>query len=119
MKKTFFEAQYRITDRVYNQGYICIAGNSIKGIFSFDCVSIEIKNRYIYLYLKEFEPENESYYETVEFVGKYNIETLDSPCTYILKSSSNEILSLQLIRRITNLNSIPDIVKQFDLILGE
>ena len=119
MKKTFLEAQYRIKDRVYNQGYICIDGDRINGIFTMDCVCIQIQNGHIYFYLGEYEPQDSSYYETVEFTGKYDIETLESPYTYILKSSSNEFLSLELIKEVSDPRTISDIEKEFEVIFGK
>ena len=119
MKKTFFEAEYRIKNKVYNHGHICITNDFITGIFSLDCISIQIKDGYIYLYLKEYEPEDKSYYETIEFIGKCDVKTLESPYTYILKSDDDEYISLKLIKRLSDPKTISDISKEFEMIFGE
>lgn len=112
MKKVFIEAQYRIKDRVCNWGYICIDGDSITGIFTFDYVDIQITDNSMHLSLKEYQPEKSPYYKIQEFVNATAFEGLESPCTYLLKSS-NEFLSLELIRRITDPIKISDIEKTF------
>lgn len=119
MKKIFLEAQYRIKDKVFNDGYICIYKDLILGIFTMDCVSIGIVNGHIYFNLAEYEPNNNLYYETEEFSGKYDIETLESPYTYILKSSSNETLSLTLIKKVSDPKILSVIEKEFEVIFGK
>lgn len=119
MKKTFLEAQYRIKGRVYNHGYICIDGDFINGIFAFDCVCIQINDGHIYFYLKEYDPEDGSHYKTEQFICKYDYETLETPHTYILKSSSNEFLTLELIKKVTDPKILSDIEKEFEGIFGK
>lgn len=119
MKKTYIEAQYRIKNQVYNNGYLCINKDSIIGIFSLDCACIEIKNEHIHFYLKEFKPEDILYHETKEFISIDTVSFLESPCSYILKSNSNVFLSLELIKRVTDISSISSIVQTFESIFGK
>lgn len=119
MKKTYIEAQYRITDQVYNHGYICIDGDSINAIFTSDYASIVLYNGSLIFYLEEFEPEYNSYYEVEKFVSINEVDCLESPCTYILKSNSDVVIYLDLIKKISDTRSISNTIQAFEDFFGK
>lgn len=119
MGKVYMEALYRIKNNVFNTGYICIDGDIIHCLFSLDYSYIKIIDGKIHFYLEEYEPKNDFYYETQEFIGNCYIGTLESPSTYILKNDSGIFLSLELIKRVSNPCFIHDIEAEFQYRFGK
>lgn len=113
MEKIFIEANYQIPGFISNNGYICISDNYIMGIFTFDCVSIEIKEEKLHFYLAEYAPEYNSYKQSNEFISYVGFDYLECPYMYLLKSHSNVPISLKLIRKVTNPIEISKISKNF------
>ena len=113
MKKVYISAKYRIEDVIFNDGYICIDENCIIGIFTLDWASIEICNGKLHFYLDEYEPLTNSHSDTIEFISTRYIDMLESPQTYILKSSDNDTLTLSLLNKITDPKKIADIEELF------
>jgi len=113
MEKTYIEAQYRIDDIVFNTGYICIEKDSIIGIFTCDRVIIEIHDGKIYLNLYEHHYILNRIFKSHLFICNHNFNYLKFPRKYILESDSNKILEFELIRKVTNPNTISKLEKQF------
>ena len=116
MEKTYLKAIYRIKGIVYNEGYICISENSIKGLFSLDSAEISIVNNKLYFHLLEYEPEYDIYNPIETFICTQPVSTIESPCTYFLRSRSNPslILSLELVRRVNSFELCADILQRFE-----
>ena len=53
-KKKYFKAFYRVADEIYNEGYICIDGEVIIGVFTFDIAKITFKDQYMIFMLKQY-----------------------------------------------------------------
>ena len=115
MKKTYIEAQYRIDDVVFNTGYICIDSSYTTGIFTLDIVNILIDNGKILLFLSEHDSESNKYFKPVLFVGNYIIDHLNPFDSYILESDTDNTLTLDLIRKITDSNTISKIETEFKI----
>lgn len=120
MEKVYIEAIYRIRNTVFNSGYIRIDDDTISCLFSLDYAYIEFTDGYFHFYLKEYEPENNSYYETKEFIANYDyINILNFPYTYILKNHSGNILTLHFIKRVYDPYLIRNIEKDFQTFFGK
>ena len=97
-KKQYFKAFYRIIDEVYNQGYICIDGDTIIGVFTCDVATISFKDNYMIFSLKQYDFPTESYTQTDNFIctdidffeipGIYDLECDD---TFLELTIGNEI----------------------------
>ena len=120
MGKVYIEVQYRIKNTVFNSGYIRIDGDTIHCLFSLDYSYIKIIDGRIHFYLEDYEPENDSYNKTEEFIGTYNyIDTLECPYSYILKNDSGIILSLKLIKKVYDPCLSRDIEESFQYRFGK
>lgn len=111
--KTYISAKYRIDNVKLNNGYICIENDNIQGIFTLDCVTIKIFNDKIHFYLFECEPLLNIYSKSKEFISIEEVDFLESPQSYTLKSKFNETLHLDLVKRITDPKKISDIEELF------
>jgi len=114
MKEIYLEAKYRILGKVYSNGYICIDDNMIKGLFTTDLAILKIVDGSLYFFLSSFDPTIFMLSPPETFVCEISSDTLECPNTYTLKSlSSNTNLELSLIRKVTELYSIPSVINDF------
>ncbi len=116
MAKTYIKAVYRIKGVVYNEGYICIDGNSIIGLFALDSATISIVGQKLYFHLVEYEPEDDTYYPAKAFISTQSVDYIESPQTYLLRSKSDpsRFLSLELIKRVNAFELCADTLQRFE-----
>ena len=114
MKKVFLECIYRISELVYNEGFLCIVDNKIFGVFTFDYVSITHAKDGFILQLNEYEPEEETYLKPQFLFCKSTDDTLESPNTYTFKSDILEDVILQIKNKVTNPKTISEVEKIFE-----
>ena len=119
-KKIAIRAKYK-TDNCISEGYICISGKIIEGVFGVDYAKIDFKkNRFIFfLHENLYESHNGNVYfrsrdSVYESTSLYDSE-LYSPEHYLL-FNGNYGMSLDLFSRETDSEKIEDAFKQLDRI---
>ena len=116
MAKTYIKAVYRIKGIVYNEGYICIDGNSIIGLFALDSATIAIIGKKLYFHLFEYEPETGTYYPTETFISTQSIDYIESPYTYVLRSKFDPscFLTLELKNKVNAFELSTNMLQRFE-----
>ena len=124
MAKTYIKAVYRIKGVVYNEGYICIDGNSTIGLFALDSAIISIVNKKLYFHLVEYEYKDKSefknkyntYHPAETFISTQSVDYIEFPHTYLLRSKSNPyiFLSLELIKKVDAFELCANTLQRFE-----
>ncbi len=116
MAKTYIKAIYRINGIVYNEGYICIDGNSTIGLFALDSATISIVDKKLYFNLIQYEPEDGTYYPAESFISTQSVDYIESPHTYLLRSKFNPslFLHLELKEKVNAFELCADILERFE-----
>ena len=118
MKKIVYRATYH-TSKCYNEGYICILGDQIEGVFGYDYAKIDFKESYFHLLLVEqvFIPSNKHLIRRicpmVYDSQKLNDSKFHCPETYLL-FNRHDGMSLSLTEKVTESAKIDEIIKNLD-----
>ncbi len=115
MEKTYIKAVYRIKGVVYNEGYICIDGDSTIGLFTLDSATISIINKKLNFHLVKHKTTN-TYYPAETFISTQSVTYIEPPCTYVLRSKSDPscFLTLELKNKVNAFELSTNMLQRFE-----
>ena len=118
MKKVVYRAIYH-TSKTYNEGYICILGDQIEGVFGFDYAKIDFKSGYFHMLLVEqiFVPGDNHIIKRICPMVYDSQPICDNtfycPETYLL-FNRHDGMSLSLVEKVTDSTKINKIFEQLE-----